>query len=233
MLAEISLFGKLICTIPISAIIVVIVFPFAYLNTNTKYAFKFHETLTKKEILKRCNIKMDIIIFVYVAWNIGIILLCFFMALTKTKISFDNPWFLMILPFFVITLVIAIGTIIAGRRIIKKIILTNDAIENNKFFVYTDTIVDKIDKFGSGSYGKYSYYFCFKILNEKLNKRIEVPRMEYIKSEIGDEYYVVYIVTTKKIYIYKKDYYDLDYDVQSNYVENPNFEYYLNNNSYK
>lgn len=187
-----------------------------------EYKENFHKVLNKKLILKNCNILKDYLVFTFVLWNTALLLFLFSYALCRTKISLSNPYFVNLLPLLLVLLMIIIGLFFGGHHITRKDGLTKDALKNNEFIIFVDNIEDMECKYPDANVMAREYIFYFK----NLKKKYYVQYGDYNVTDIGDEYYVVFIIPTKKILIYKKDFYDLDYDVRGRFVENPNLDYY-------
>lgn len=226
MLAKISIMDIMFNSFQLLFIVLLVYYIFSLLKYKYNNSRNVYSILSKKVILESCNFNMEIIIFIVVAWFSLMMTVCLILASRKKGINtYDSRFRNSVLPMFIILLIALVGVIYSGFHLFKKIKSTKEALNNNNFFIYVDSVID-IEKYYDIS-SKYGYYLYFNFFYNKLDEKYEVSKEIYYRTEIGDEYYIVFIIPTKKIFIYKKGTYKLDYSIRSCLVDEPNIEYFI------
>ncbi|MCR5628351.1 hypothetical protein [Eubacterium sp.] len=204
-------------------------------KANNNYKNQANLTLTKKMVGKKTadNIAAGVLFFVSFMFAGAVVIMHLAAKPDSMKKEDLKVFNILFYSFAGVSIIIFIAFIFA----IKSLIRTRSAINNNEFIVFVDVLGDKEEDTSTDSDGHTSteYYFYFNQLFRNLKKKISVSYGEYKHANIGDEFYIVYVIPTKKAVAYKVGKYQLDYDLRSKLVENPNFEEYIqdkNNNDY-
>lgn len=197
---------------------------YAAVKNNRKYQNGFHTVLTKKILLDTFNEKITYFILAFFTIVIAGVCACMitvFKGATNVKGNNVNTYIVISVPAFIL-FIFGIVIII----ILKNSFVTKNAIRDNNFIIYVDVLGDKDQHTSSDSDGTSTttYYFYFQYLFKNFRKKITVSGEEYRNANVGDEFYVVFMKPTKKIKVFKKSTYDLDYDIRSTLVDNPNLD---------
>ncbi|WP_288884876.1 hypothetical protein [uncultured Eubacterium sp.] len=188
-------------------------------------------TLTKKIISKKTadNIAASVLFVVFIMFACAVVV----MNIAEKPESMDGEdikvFNILNISFTIVSILIFIALIFSVRSMIK----TKLAIKNNEFIVFVDVLGDKDIYTSTDSDGHSSteYYFYFNHLFRYFKKRISTTSGEYNKANIGDEFYIVYVLPTKKAVSFKVSKYQLDYDIRSKLIETTNLEDYIQDKS--
>ena len=198
------------------------------IKDNRKFQKGFHATLTKKDLLDSFNDKIIYFVLAIITIIVSGIFVVFITAFNASDNS--NEHMVNSYAFIGIPTLILFILLIVFAFVLKNSFVTKNAINNNDFIIFVDVLGDKDEHTSSDSDGTSTttYYFYFQYLFKNFKKKITISGEEYRNANIGDEYYIVFIKPTKKIKVFKKSMYDLDYDIRSTFAENPNLDDYMN-----
>ena len=186
-------------------------------------------TLTKKDIMDSFNDTVIFFVFGFVVLILSAISIGFIISLKSGEL--DVAGGINLIAY--IPAIVLVGVLIGFCYFVSRSYVNKNAIKNNDFIIYVDVLGDKEEVTTSDSDGgsSTSYYFYFQYLFKNFRRKITVSSAEYRHAIVGDEYYVVFVKPTKKISVFKKSMYDLDYDIRSTFDETPNLETYMERKS--
>lgn len=194
---------------------------------GNNYKNQVNVPLTKKMVKKRTadNIASLVLFVVFAAFAATSIIMLF--IVNSESIQADDFQVYNVLKFAFAG--VAIILFMALLFSVKSSIRTRKALNNNEFVVYVDVLGDKDEETSTDSEGHSStyYYFYFNHFFRNFKKRVSASYTEYKDAQIGDEFFIVYVIPTKKVVAFKVGKYQLDYDLRSKLTDTANMDNYF------